>query len=145
MADFGSLPSPQYPQLGQVNPRTVLDVGALINLAAAGAGTTTGAVQYNTSSRGLRVVAKLTKNSGTIDVTINIYSIDKATGAAILRLASVSLTANGTTEYIISPDLTAAANSIAKNFIGEQWRVDVVSGAGSSPNFDLIVGGCLLP
>lgn len=144
MADFGANPD-SLPQLGQVNPRTVRDVGSLISLTAAGAGTTTGAVQYNTSSRGVRVVANLTKNSGTIDVTINIYSIDKATGQAILRLASVSLTASGVTEYIVHPDLTAAANTIAKNFLGEQWRVDVVSGAGTTPNFTLTVGACLLP
>ena len=144
MADFTGIDT-NLPKLGQVNPRTVQDLGALITLTAAGAGTTTGPVQYNTSSRGMRAVVNLTKNSGTIDVTLNIYTIDKASGQAILRLASVSLTATGVTEYIVHPDLTAAANTIAKNFIGEQWRCDIVSGVGTSPVFTLTVGACLLP
>lgn len=144
MADFTGRDT-NLPNIGQVHPRTVKDLGALITLTAAGAGTTNSDDQVNTSSRGLRVVADLTKNSGTIDVVVKVFSKDKASGKYIERLASASLTATGVTEYIVHPDLTAAANTIAKNFIGEEWRVQVVSGAGSTPNFDLTVGACLLP
>ena len=150
--DFSN-PHREAPLTSQVLPRTVFDLGAsLVTLTAAGAGTTysTDSTQrkkneVNTSSRGLRLVVKLTKNSGTIDVVVTIQSYDKATGEYIDRLASASLTATGVTELIVHPDLTGAANSIAKNFLGEEWRVKVVSGAGASPNFDLSVGGCYLP
>lgn len=144
MADFtGKLTD--VPTQGQVIPRTCRDLGALITLTGAGAGTTNSDDQVNPSSRGVRVVVDLTKNSGTIDVVVTIQSKDAASGEYIDRLSSASLTATGVTEYIVHPDLTAAANSIAKNFIGEQWRVKLVSGAGASPNFDATVGACLLP
>lgn len=134
------------PLIGQMVPRTVRDLGALITaIAAGGAATTTGATQENLSSRGARVRYKLTKNSGTIDVVITIQSYDAGTGEWVDLLSSASLTATGTADLIVHPDLTGAANTVAKNFIGEQWRVKVVSGTGSSPNFDLSIGGCLLP
>jgi hypothetical protein len=144
MADFtGKLTD--APTSGQVLPRTVRDLGALITLTAAGAATTNSADQVNTSSRGVRVTVDLTKNSGTIDVVVKIQTKDKASGKYIDRLSSVSLTATGTTEYIVHPDIAAVNNVSALNFIGEEWRVVVVSGAGSSPNFTATVGACLLP
>jgi hypothetical protein len=145
MADFTGRVTETAPMMGQMFPRTVRDLGALISLDDAGAGTTNSDDQVNTSSRGVRVVVDLTKNSGTIDVVVKIFTKDKASGEYIERLASASLTATGVTEYIVHPDLTAAANSIAKNFIGEEWKVQVVSAAGVDPSFDLTVGACLLP
>jgi len=145
MADFTGRVT-DAPVQGQNYPRTNRDLAsAAITLAGAGAGTTNSDDLYNTSSRGVRVVCKLTKNSGTIDVVVKIFSKDRATGEYIERLASASLTASGTTEYIVHPELTAANNTIAKNFIGEVFKVQVVSGAGSSPNFDATIGVCLLP
>lgn len=148
MADF-TQPDTQQPQLGQVQPRTVKDIGTILSLDDAGAGTTLSSTargnEKNASSRGVRVVVDLTKNSGTIDVVVTIRSYDKGSGKYIDRLSSASLTSTGTTEYIVHPDLTAAANTIAKNFIGEEFDVKVVSGAGTSPNFDATISACLLP
>lgn len=150
--DFSN-PHRDAPITSQVLPRTVFDLGtSLVTLTAAGAATTLssdsgqrGKNEINTSSKGLRLVVDLTKNAGTIDVVVTIQSYDRGTGKYIDRLASASLTATGTTEYIVHPDLTAAANSIAKNFLGEEWRVQVVSGAGITPDFDLAIGACYLP
>ena len=144
MADFSG-PEINTSQLGQVYTRTNRDLGALITLTSAGAGTTNSDLQYNTGGRGVSVVVDLTKNSGTIDVVVTIQTYDPAGANYIDRLSSVSLTATGVTEYIVHPDLTAAANSITKNFIREQWRVQLVSGAGVSPNFTCTVGACTLP
>ena len=144
MADFTGLLT-NLPLSGQVVPRTVRDLGALLTFTAAGAATTLGADQVNPSSRGVRVTVDLTKNSGTIDVTVTISNKDLASGKYIDILSSVSLTASGTTTYTVHPDLTAAANVTAKDFIAENWRVKVVSGAGSSPNFTATIGACLLP
>lgn len=144
MADFTG-PLTNLPVAGQFVPRTVRDLGALISLVAAGAGTTGSADQVNPSSRGVRVTVDLTKNSGTISVVVNIYSKDVASGKYVLRLASAALTATGTTEYIVHPDIAAAANVSAQNFIGEVWKVEVVSGTGTTPNFTATVGACLIP
>ena len=144
MADF-TCPDTNLPMQGRVMPHSCKDLGALITLAAAGAGTTLGADQVNTSARGVRVTVDLTKNSGTIDVVVTIQTKDKASGKYIDRLASVSLTASGTTEYTVHPDLAASANVVAQNFLGENWRVKLVSGTGSVPNFTATVGACLLP
>jgi hypothetical protein len=144
MADFTGLLT-NLPLNEQVVPRTVRDMGALIALTAAGAGTTNGADQVNPSSRGVRVTVDLTKNSGTIDVVVTIQNKDPASGKYVDLLSSASLTGTGTTTYTVHPDLAASANVAAKDFITEQWRVKVVSGAGSSPNFTATVGACLLP
>lgn len=121
------------------------DIGAVLVMTANGAGTQTGALLYNPWSAGVRVIVDITAKTGTIDVTCNIYTVDRASGKAILRLASASLTATGTTEYIVHPALTAAANTIAKNFIGEVFRIDLVHGTGSTPSTTGTVGACLLP
>jgi len=144
MADFG-IPDPNIPLLGRVMPHTCKDLSALITLTAAGAGTTNSSDQVNTSSRGVKVTLDLTKNSGTIDVVVKIQTKDAASGKYIDRLSSASKTATGTFEYIVHPDLAASANVIAQDFIGANWRVQVVSGAGTNPNFDCTVSACLLP
>ena len=144
MADFTG-PDTGLPVMGQVIPRAVRDLGALLTFTAAGAATTLGTDQVNAGARGVRVTVDLTKNSGTIDVVVTIQNKDPASGKYIDMLSSVSLTASGTTTYTVHPDLAASANVIAKDFITEQWRVKVVSGAGSSPNFTATVGACLLP
>ena len=121
------------------------EIGAVITATAQGAGTQTSGDLFNPWGQGIRVVVDITAKTGTIDVTCNIYAKDRASGKYILRLASASLTATGTTEYIVHPDLTAAANSIAKNFLGEVWKVELVHGAGSTPATTATVGACLLP
>lgn len=121
------------------------DLGTVLTATAQGAGTQTTGDLLNPWSAGVRVVVDITAKTGTIDVTCNIYSKDRASGKRILRLASVSLTATGTTEYIVHPALTAAANTIAKNFITELFQVDLVHGAGTTPATTATVGVCLLP
>ena len=132
------------PLIGQTIPRTVRDLGALSTFSAAGAGTTLSADQDNPSSRGVAVVIDITAKSGTIDVVVTIQKKDKASGKYIDVLSSASLTVVGTTVLTMHPDLTAAANSIAKDVLPEQWRVRIVSGAGVTPSFTATVGACLL-
>lgn len=121
------------------------DLGTLITATAQGAGTQTSGDFNNPWAAGIRVIVDITAKTGTIDVVCNIYSKDRASGKYILRLASASLTGIGTTEYIVHPTLTAAANSIAKNFIGEVFKVELVHGAGTTPATTATVGACLLP
>lgn len=136
----------------QVLPRTNYDLGALITLTAQGAGTVLstastqrGQREINTSSRGVRVDVNIANKSGTIDVVVTIRRYSKALAAFIDLLASVSLTANGTTTYVVHPEVAGAANVIVSDFLGEEWDIKVVCGAGSTPAADITVGACLLP
>lgn len=144
MADFTNPPL-NIPVIGQTIPRNNRDVGALITLTNQGAGTLTSPDQGNPSARGVRVTVDISAKTGTIDVTVKIQSKDIASGKYVDRLASVSLTAVGTTEYTVHPDLTAAANLIAKDFIGEVWRVQVINGVGTTPAATATIGAVLLP
>lgn len=144
MADFTQKDT-QLPVMGQMMPRTCKDLGALLTFIDAGAGTTDSADQVNTSSRGVRVVVDITEKTGTIDVVATIQSKDKASGKYISRLSSASLTAVGTVELTVHPDLADSSNVADQGFLGEEWRVRVVSGTGSTPVFTATVGACLLP
>lgn len=144
MSDFTN-PLTQTSIQGQVLPRTNYDLGAIITATAQGAGTLTSGDLVNPSGRGIRVVLDITAKTGTIDVVVNIYSKDKASGKYTLRLASASKTTTGTTELLVSPDIAASANLIAQNFLGEVFKIEVVNGAGSTPSATYTVGACLLP
>lgn len=128
----------------QVAPRNTRDLGAVLTFAAAGAGTTNSADLECISGRGVAVVVDITAKAGTIDVVVTIQKKDNASGKYIDVLASPSLTAAGTTVYTVHPDLTAAANSIAKDLMFEDWRVKVVSGAGVTPSFTATIGAHVL-
>lgn len=130
---------------GQVLPRNNCDLGALITATAQGAGTLSSGDLKNPSGRGIRVVLDITAKSGTIDVVVNIYSKDPASGKYLLRLASASKTATGTTELVVHPDMGAeTANLVAQQFLGEDFKVEAVNGAGSTPSATYTVGACLL-
>lgn len=121
------------------------DTGVLIQATAQGAGTQTSPDQSNPSARGIAVVVDITAKTGTISVVCNIYRKDTASGKYTTLLSSAALTGTGTTTMIVHPDLTAAANTIAKDFIGSTWKVDLVHGAGVTPATTATVGACLLP
>lgn len=142
MADFTG-GNKLAPQLGQICSN--VDTGALITLVGAGAGTTNSADQVNNNGRGVSVTLDITAKSGTIDVTLNIQTKDTASGKYTTLLSSVSKTATGTFRYVIYPTITASANLIAQDLIGEVWRVQVVCGAGTTPSVTCTVGACLLP
>ena len=148
MADFtGSLAN--MPVQGQFYPRTVRNLGAVLTLTNQGAGTVLSSTargrEQNLSSRGVRVTIVITAKTGTIDAVFTIRRYDPASGTFIDLLSTASLTGTGTTTLTVHPDLTGASNSIAKDFIGEEFDIKLVSGTGSSPSFTATVGAELLP
>jgi hypothetical protein len=143
MADFTN-PLTQAPITNKTLPVINYDMGALITGTEQGAGTQGSGDLRNPIGRGIRVVLDITAKSGTIDVVVNIYAKDNASGKYILLLASASKTATGTTELLIHPDLTAAANTIAKSLLGDVFKIEVVNGAGSTPSATYTVGATLL-
>lgn len=144
MADFTQKDT-QLPFLGQVAPRTNKDLGALITLTAAGAGTTDSDDQVNASSRGLMVTINVSAKTGTIDLVVSIQRKDPASGVYTTLLSSASITTVSTTTLIVTPDIAASANAIAQTFLGENWRIRAVSGTGSSPVITATISACLLP
>jgi hypothetical protein len=150
MADF-TRPG-DAPNLGKVFPHTCRDLGAVISRTALGAATVLSSTEtgslgrhHNPSSSGVQATMTIANKSGTIDVVMTIRRYNKATGTFTDFLSTTSQTANGTTILTVHPALTAAANSIAKDFIGEEFDIKVVSGTGSTPSLDLTVGVTLLP
>lgn len=143
MADFSN-PLRDTPLGPQVLPRMNYDLGAVITGTAQGAGTQSSGDLKNPIGRGIRVVLDITAKSGTIDVVCNIYAKDRASGKYTLLLASASKTATGTTILTVHPDLTGAANTIAKDLLGEEFKIEVVNGTGSTPSATYTVGACLL-
>jgi hypothetical protein len=146
MADFNKA---NAPIMGKVIPILNEDLGLVLQATAQGAGTLSSSTlrgrEKNYSSRGARATMVISGKSGTIDVVLRLRRYDKASGTFINLLSSASQTADGTTTITVHPELTAAANSIAKDFIGEEFDVQIVSGTGSTPSFNATVGLELLP
>ena len=145
MADFTQADN-AIPLLGGVVVRLNKDLGSdpLLALTAKGAGTVNGTTQINAASRGVRATINITGTSGTISAVFDIEALDPASGVWTALLTSAALTGNGTTILTVHPDLAASANVIAQNLVGEQFRVKLVSGTGSTPSFNCTVGLCLL-
>lgn len=127
---------------GSVMTKTAQAAGTVLS-SSSGAGLL-GANCVNRNSRGARATIVIANKTGTIDAVFTLRRRN-ADGSYIDMLSSSSLTGNGTTVLTVHPDLTTAANSIAKDFIGAEFDVKLVSGAGSSPSFDVTVSVELLP
>jgi hypothetical protein len=130
------------PQNGQ--PQMNADVGALITLAGAGAGTTNSVDQVNNGSRGVSVIINISAKSGTISDVVNIQTKDVGSGIYTTLLSSAALSAVATTRLVVYPTITAVTNSIAQDCLGEVWRVQIVCGTGSTPSTTCTIGACLL-
>ncbi len=141
MADF--VKNSDAPQIGQ--PITNVDLGAVLTFTNQGAGTVDSADLHNNGARGVVVTLDITAKTGTIDVVVNIKVKDRASGKYITLLSSVSKTATGTTRLVVYPTITASANLIAQDVIGELLQIDVVSGAGSTPLWTGTVGVNFIP
>lgn len=108
------------------------DLGNQITLAAAAAGTFTGATQVNAGGRGLIVVLDITVAT-TTSVVLSIYGVDAASGKRWLLLASAAKTGVATTILAVNPASTAASNTVAQSALPYHWCVEaVVTGASSA-------------
>lgn len=145
MADFTG-PDNGLPMIGSVVARFNKDLGAdpALTLTGKGAGTFNGSDLVNAMGRGVRVTTTLSGVTGTISVVVNIQIKDQASGAYTTVLSSAALIANGSNVLLVHPNIAASANAIAQNAMSEIFRVQLVSGAGSTPNFNSVVGVCLL-
>lgn len=109
------------------------DKGALITLAAQGAGTVNGADQSNPSCRGVKVVVDISAQGGTPTTTVKIQGKDKASGKYFDLLTSAALGAVATTVLTLYPGVTTAANVAVSDVLPDTWRV-IATVAGSTPS-----------
>lgn len=77
----------------------------------------------NPDGRHLWLVIDVTAVTATPSVVFKIQGKDPASGKYRDILASAAITGTGTTHLFVGMDLTAAANSIAKDFLPRTWRV----------------------
>lgn len=117
---------------------------ALVTLTAAGAGTTDSADQTNYYGRGLQLGIDISAKTGTIAVTVEVQGRDPASGKYYSLCKTASLTSAAFTLLTVYPGTTAAANSVCNVPLPETWRVEVVSGTGSTPSVTLTVGASVI-
>lgn len=83
-------------------------------------------------ARGLVLVIDATAATATPSVVFTILGVDPVSGKTWTVLASAAVTAVSTTVLRVSPHLTAAANTIAKDLIPSYFTVSVVHGDADS-------------
>lgn len=114
---------------------------ALITLGpAAGAGTTNSADQFNPYGRGAALIIDITAKTGTTDIVVEIQGKDVVSGKYYAICTSASLNAVATTTLSTYPGQATTANVACSAALPAQWRVQVRSGAGTTPSFTLTVG-----
>lgn len=99
------------------------------------------AARFSSSAQSLEIVIDVTAVTATPSVVFNIEREDAASGKWILALASAAIVGVGTTRLLISPHLTAAANSIAKDFGSGNFRVSPVHGDADSITYSVGAAG----
>lgn len=75
------------------------------------------------SGMGLVVVIDVTAVTDSPSVVFTIQGKDPASSKYYTILASAAITGTGTTVLRVHPDLTAAANTVAKDMLPAVWRV----------------------
>jgi hypothetical protein len=120
------------------------DVGALITLAADGAGTVIGTHQENLGGRGVEIGINISAISGTSpSLTVKVFGVDQASGQSYLILSSAALTAVGFTLLTIFPGAPVTANASANAELPAKWFVETVV-AGTGPSVTATGGASIL-
>lgn len=90
---------------------------------ASAARTATSSVTMSTQCLGGAFIINVTASAATPSVVFTIAGVDPGSDSAYTILASVAITGAGQTVLRIHPDLTAAANTIAKDFLPQNLKV----------------------
>jgi hypothetical protein len=116
---------------GQAVPPNV-DTGALVTLAAQGAGTVISTDQANHCGRGVVVVVSLTTMTSAT-VVVHVQGKDMASGSYYDILVSASLASTGVTVLTVYPGAATTANVSSPQPLPATWRVSaVVTGASAA-------------
>jgi hypothetical protein len=87
--------------------------------------------QFNYNSRTLYLTWDITA-AATGTLTLTIKYKDSLSGKYVTLLASAAQAGTGTVTLKVGPDLTAAANTVAKEGLPRVWRAEVTGSDGSS-------------
>lgn len=90
----------------------------------------------NTSTRGVHIIVNVTAYTSGIWTPI-VQGKDALSGNYYTILTGPSINNTGTTVIKVYPGLTAAANSVANDFIPRTWRVRMSGGASPSATFSV--------
>lgn len=99
--------------------------------------TTLQSATFNTPCKAGIVVIDITAVSGSASLTFTVKGVDPASGKAYTILASAALVAAATTVLRIHPELTAAANTIAKDVLPQCVQVSVAVGTADSATYSV--------
>lgn len=106
------------------------------NVIAASAAYATGTVHSpdldTTGCAFLNVVADITAIGASATVTITIEGKDPASGKYYTILVSTALAANATTRMKVGPNVTAASNTIAQDYLPKVIRITHVVATATS-------------
>ena len=104
---------------------------------APAARTETSAVTFNTPCPAGLFVIDVTAVTATPSVVFTIAGVDPANDMEYTILTSAAITGTGTTVLRIHPELTAAANTIAKDFLPQAIKVTATHGDADSITFSM--------
>jgi hypothetical protein len=92
---------------------------------------------FNTACRGGIFIIDITAVSGAASLTFTIKGQDPASGKTYTILASAALVAVATTVLRVHVELTAAANTIAKDMLPQCVQVAVTVGTADSATYSV--------
>jgi len=110
-------------------------IGTLLT-SAARTTTTDSADVNNTSTRGAHIVINVTAYTSGLWTPI-VQGKDPISGNYYTILTGPTINGTGTTVIKVYPALTAAANSVANDFLPRTWRVRMSGGATPSATFSV--------
>jgi hypothetical protein len=135
-SNFGSTPSLQiggalHNYNGAFYDRARNNHETTVLASAARTAAINSADQTNFNARTLYLTWDITA-AGTGTLTLTIKYKDSLSGKYVTLLASAAQTGVGTVTLKVGPDLTAAANTVAKEALPRVWRAEVTGADGSS-------------
>ncbi len=74
---------------------------------------------------------------GTGDVTVTIEGKDSASGKYYTILAGTNITSNSTNRYRVGPNLAAATNSVAQDYLPRVFRIVVTANNANSATYSV--------
>jgi hypothetical protein len=97
----------------------------------------TSEIELPFGTQSLYVVIDCTAVSATPSVTFAVQGVDRVSGKVFALLTSAAITGTGTTVLRVSPHLTAAANTIAKDIVPPVIRVVPTHGDADSITYSV--------
>jgi hypothetical protein len=111
--------------------------------SAARTATANGSDINNLRFRGAHIVIDVTAASATPSVVFTVQGKDAVSGKYYTILASAAITGTGTTTLRVFPGATAAANTVANDFLPRTWRI--IATHADTDSITYSVGASLLP